>query len=79
MNNYRPGDYWMMCQSCGFSYRYSQMARRWDGLWVCPQDWEPRHPQDMVRGRVDRQRVPHPSPEPDDNFLDDNEITRSML
>jgi len=25
------------------------MVRRWDGLWVCEEDWEPRHPMDYFR------------------------------
>jgi hypothetical protein len=76
---YRSGDPWRVCDVCGFDIRASQTVKRWDGLWVCQQDWEPRHPQDMVRGRVDRQRVSEPRPEPDDHFLTDNEVTRSML
>ena len=52
---YKSGDWWMDCDECGFTYRRSQMAKRWDGFWVgricC---WEPRHPQDRVlRVRTD--------------------------
>lgn len=55
---WRPGDYWMVCDICGFDYRRSQMKQRWDGLWVCGADWEPRHPQDFVKGVPDRQNPP---------------------
>lgn len=55
---YRPGDHWMVCDRCGFDYRFSQMRKTWDGLWVCHKDWEPRHPQDFVRGKSDRQVPP---------------------
>jgi hypothetical protein len=27
--------------------------KTWDGKIVCPNDWEPRHEQDFVRGRAD--------------------------
>jgi hypothetical protein len=37
--------------------------RTWDGLFVCRDDWETRHPQDFVRGRKDIQNVPNPRPE----------------
>jgi hypothetical protein len=30
--------------------------------------WEPRHPQDFVKARVDHQTVPWARPEPDDVF-----------
>jgi hypothetical protein len=32
--------------------------RRWDGLIVCPKDFEHRHPQDFVRARADKIAVP---------------------
>lgn len=38
--------------------------RTWDGLYVCAEDFETRHPQDFVRGRKDNQSVPNPRPEP---------------
>lgn len=67
--NYIPGDYWIICETCGFQVRSSAARKRWDGLLVCDADWEPRHPQDFVRGRADHQNVPEPAPEPVQNFL----------
>lgn len=61
---YIPGDYKRVCDVCGFVYRASTTFKRWDGLITCSQDWEPRHPQDFVRGRTDRQNVPEPRSEP---------------
>lgn len=43
--------------------------RTWDGLYVCREDWETRHPQDFVRGRLDNQNVPNARPEPLDNII----------
>ena len=66
MHSSNPGpsfDYWMRCDVCGFDYRRSQMRQRWDGLWTCHKDWEPRHPQDFVKGRPDRQSVPVARPD----------------
>jgi hypothetical protein len=66
---YSPGDFWRICDRCGFQKRASQTFKTWDGLYVCEADFEPRHPQDFVRGRVDRQNVPDPRPEPLDNII----------
>lgn len=68
---YRSGDFWRCCDVCGFDYRASQTLKRWDGLYVCINDWEARHPQDHVRAHMDRQRVPDARPEPTDTFLTD--------
>lgn len=67
---YIPGDYLMVCDSCGFTYRRSQMKKRWDGMWVCAKDWEPRHPQEFVRAKADKIRVPVSRPQ-----LTDGDIT----
>jgi hypothetical protein len=66
---YVPGDHWRICDVCGFQYRASQTFKRWDGLITCSEDWEPRHPQDFVRGRKDRQNAPDPRSEQVDTFL----------
>ena len=64
-----PGDPWIICDRCGFAVRMSQSRKTWDGLRVCPEDWEPRQPQDFVRGRIDKQAVYDGRPEPADSFL----------
>ena len=72
---YKPGDYWMVCDLCGFDYRRSQMKQTWDGKWVCREDWEPKHPQLEVEGREDIQAVPVARPDTTD-FT--NETTLSV-
>lgn len=66
---YVAGDYWRICDRCGFKYRASQTFRTWDGLYVCSADFETRHPQDFVRGRKDNQIVPGARPEPLDTVI----------
>lgn len=78
-NDYRPGDHYVICDVCGFKLRSTETRMRWDKLRVCEKDWEPRHPQDFVRGKRDRQRVPNPRPEATDTFLADNEVTADSL
>lgn len=72
---YVPGDFWRVCDVCGFEYRASQTFKRWDGLITCQTDWEPRHPQDMVRGKSDRQRVFEPRPEANDTYVATQTVT----
>ncbi len=45
------------------------VATTWDGLWVCREDFETRHPQDFVRGRADNQLAPDPRPDMDGVFI----------
>lgn len=70
---YIRGGFYRICDVCGFKYRASETFKRWDGLFVCAEDFETRHPQDFVRGRIDRQNVPNPRPEPPDVFIGPNE------
>lgn len=78
-NLYVPGDFYCICDVCGFKMRASETRLRWDKLRVCHKDWEPRHPQDGVRGRRDRQAVRGARPEAPDVFLDENDVTASDL
>lgn len=51
---YEPGNNWVDCDICGFTIRAKDARITWDNKVVCPSDWEPRHPQDFVRSRVDK-------------------------
>lgn len=62
-HQYIPSDYLMACDECGVVFRRSELQQRWDKAWVCRKDWEPKHPQESVRGKIDRQRVPVSRPE----------------
>lgn len=35
-----------ICDVCGFKYKLSDLRKRWDGMLVCNEDWESRHPLD---------------------------------
>lgn len=76
---YIAGDHYRICDVCGFKMRASETRKRWDGVIVCEADWEPRHPQDYVKARPDRQRVAQPRPEPPDVFLNPNDVTGDDL
>jgi hypothetical protein len=68
---YKPGDNNAICDRCGRPFKASQLHKTWDGLWVCRSDWEPRHPQDFVRGVKDDQSVRISRPWGEDIFTDE--------
>lgn len=57
------GDYKMVCDRSGHTFPASEMRKEWTGMWVHESYWEPRHPQEFVRGRADDQKVPVARPE----------------
>jgi len=34
-----------ICDRCGYQYPYLELRKEWNGLFVCPQCYEPKHPQ----------------------------------
>lgn len=64
------GDWNVLCDSCGRKFKASQVQRRWDGLLVCKEDYELRHPQDFLRVQKERISVPFVRPYPaQDTYL----------
>lgn len=66
---YKKGDWNCICDVCGFKRKSSEMRKRWDGVMVCQEDWEPRQPQEFVRGVPDQQSLPWTRPEAPDTFV----------
>lgn len=56
--SYKKGDWKAVCQRCGRYFKGSELRRTWDGLYVCEEDWEEKHPQLYVTGVRDDQRAP---------------------
>lgn len=44
------GSYNAHCAECGAKFKAEDLQKNWKGFWVCHRDWEPRQPQDFVRG-----------------------------
>lgn len=59
----REHEWNVICHQCGFKKKSSEITKQWDGLLVCRECADPRHPQDFVRGRRDRQTVPFSNPQ----------------
>lgn len=58
MKNYAtPFDYNIICQVCRKKIKASVSLKRWDGLIVCKDDYETRHPLDMPAPRQSVERV----------------------
>lgn len=86
-SRYKHGQWLANCDRCGMTYHNTQMRSEWNGLMVCSGPgtnhcWEPRHPQEFVKGRADRQTVPWTRP--DDDGIDvsvgsGNEVSRDDL
>ena len=67
--NYKSGDWWAICDVCSKKVKASKTKMRWDGLIVCPEDFEHRHPQDFIKVRQDKITVPFLRPRPQDTFV----------
>jgi hypothetical protein len=63
------GDFNAICDVCGFKFKGSMLRKRWDGLMVCKTDWEPRHPQDLIKLPQERPAPPWTRPVPVDEFV----------
>ena len=63
-NYYIPHEWNIVCDVCSKKIKASDAKQRWDGLIVCPSDFEYRHEQDYVKARTDKITVPFTRPIP---------------
>jgi hypothetical protein len=59
-----------ICDRCGFQFPADQLIKDWQGLMVCHDDYETRHPQDFVKGVPDNTTPPWTRPEPANVFVE---------
>ena len=53
-----------LCDRCGFEYKLLELKEEWNGLKVCPNCYEPKHPQlEPVRHLADPEALRHPRPD----------------
>lgn len=71
---YLDGGWNLICQRTGKKIKNTDAQKEWNNLIVRKESWEPRHPQDLIRSRPDRQQVPDPRTEQEDVFLATNEV-----
>ncbi len=60
--HYRLGSWYRTDDRTGFPQRAEVTRREWTGLIVDQARWEPRQPQDLVKGVPDKQSVPDARP-----------------
>lgn len=75
----RVGDYNAICDVCGRKFKFSRLRQKWDNTWACEQDWEPRQPQDYLRGIPDNMSVPLSRPDPPNSFIQDEIVTETPI
>ncbi len=73
-NDFILGDSKAVCDVCGFHFKQSELRKRWDGAMTCSKDNEPRHPQDLIKARGERNNVKDARVEPAYRYLGVNEI-----
>ncbi len=61
--SYRKGQWLAICDRCGMQFLSNKLTKTWDGLMVDARCWEPRHPQEFVRGIPDELGVAWVSPD----------------
>jgi hypothetical protein len=67
-----------ICDRSGFRVKAGKLIEDWGGIMVRPEDYDGRHPQELVRGIVERPSE-QLSPEPEDTFLSTNQVSASDL
>lgn len=57
-NWFKSGEWNVFCMVCNRKIKSGSAKKRWDGLIVCDDDYENRHPMDFLRTRQERISVP---------------------
>lgn len=68
-NYFKSGEWNVICMVCNRKIKSGEALKRWDGLIVCPDDYENRHPMDFLRSRQERISVPFTSDTNYDTFV----------
>lgn len=76
-NRQVPGDWNVVTDCCGRTRKFSECLKQWDGLIVCPDHYDPRHPLDFIKATHDDQRVPVARPQSTAQYLVNSEGTVS--
>lgn len=69
IKRYIKGDHKVICDRTGFEKMRSQCRYEWNGLLVAEDEWEPRQPQDFVRGVPDGMPVEDVRPDSKPEFV----------
>lgn len=59
-----------ICDRCGFKYKADELREEWTGWMVCDHCWEPRHPQEFLKGQPENENVPWTRPDAEDAVVE---------
>jgi len=77
---YIPGDHYVICDRCGWKKRRSEVRKEWTGSIVCADPcYDPPHPQDNIRPKMEKQSVKNARPEAEDVFITEAPVDGSEL
>jgi hypothetical protein len=60
---YSHGNYNVICDLCGQKFKATELTMQWNYLFTCSTCYEPRNPQDFVKGIRDDMKVPIARPD----------------
>lgn len=69
MSTYKPGQWNAICDRCGFKFKSDELQKDWQGLMVCKDDFETRHPQTYIKVTTEKAFPEWTRPRPEDIFL----------
>lgn len=70
MTYFISGQWNAICDRCGFKFKSSELKKDWQGLMVCEEDYETRHPQDFIKVRTEKVLPDWVRPRPGDVFIE---------
>lgn len=76
-NYYKAGVINAICDRCGVKFKSDELRKTWDGFMVCKDDFEYRHPQELIRGPRPQVSQPWTRPEGADRFVTVSYISES--
>lgn len=70
-NYYKQGSFNIICSQCGQKYKDSECSQRWDGVVVCKNCYERKHPfLEPVPSPIDSLPVDRAQTRPTERFID---------
>jgi hypothetical protein len=67
---YSDGNNNVICDQCGKKFKTPKLKKQWDGIYTCNRCWDYRHPQEFLRGVVDKTAPTLSRPEAPDTFTE---------
>ncbi len=58
VSQYKLGDWFVFCDVCDCRIFGSDALRKWNGMYVCQQDWETQNPQDFLKPHIEHREAP---------------------